>query len=197
MNGNQSLGIPTDLIERRPDVAAAWSRYEAARRREQAAWRATLPDVGVSAQTGRSSIDIIEAETERTWAVGANVSIPLMTGGAAASGLMAARAETDGLHLAAGQVLLEAVAEVESALATEQGIAGQRQALDAQVEAAQLAYDEAVRLYGSGLTSYLSVLSTMSALQQAELSRLQAHRDHLSARISLSTALGAVPGAME
>jgi NodT family efflux transporter outer membrane factor (OMF) lipoprotein len=197
LSNKPGLGSPQDLIQRRPDVAAAWSRYEAARRRESAAWRATLPDLAVSAQTGLTTIDIVEAESERTWAVGASISIPLMTGGAATAGLLAARAESDALHLAAQQVLLEAVAEVETGLALVQGVQGQREALNAQTQAAELAHTEAVKLYSAGLTPYLSVLSTMSALQQAQLSRLQAHRDHLSARISLSTALGATPGALE
>ena len=190
-----SIGQPSDLIERRPDVKAAWNRYEAGLRREQSAIRATLPDLSLSAQTGRTSINILEAESERNWALGATVSIPLMTGGAAASGLMAARAETDALHRAAQQSVLEAMGEVESALAMVQGVEGQRTALDTQVQTARLAHTQAVQLYESGLTPYLSVLSTMSALQQAEVSRLQAQRDYLSIRISLSTALGNVPGA--
>jgi multidrug efflux system outer membrane protein len=178
-------------------VAAAWSRYQAAQRREQAAWRSTLPDLSLSAQTGQTSIQVIDSESERTWAVGASLSIPLVTGGAATAGLLATRAETDSLLLAAQQSLLVAVSEVETRLALLHGVNGQRAALDAQVEAAGLAHAEAVKLYSTGLTPYLSVLSTMSALQQAELSRLQAHRDHLTARISLSSALGAVPGALE
>ena len=192
---DMNVGRPSDLIERRPDVKAAWNRYEAGLRREQSAIRATLPDLALSAQTGRTSINILEAESERNWALGATVSIPLMTGGAAAAGLMAARAETDALHRAAQQSVLEAIVEVESSFAMVQGVEGQRTALDAQVEAARLAHMQAVKLYESGLTPYLSVLSTMSALQQAEVGRLQAQRDYLSIRISLSTALGNVPGA--
>ena len=190
-----NVGRPSDLIEQRPDVQAAWNRYEAGLRREQSAIRATLPDLALSAQTGRTSINILEAESERNWALGATVSIPLMTGGAAAAGLMAARAETDALHRAAQQTVLEAIVEVEGSLALVQGVEGQRMALDAQVEAARLAHMQAVKLYESGLTPYLSVLSTMSALQQAEVGLLQAQRDYLSIRISLSTALGNVPGA--
>ena len=91
---------------------------------------------------------------------------------------------------ALSQATLQARMEVENARTTERGAAAQLAARDEQLTAAKLAYDESREQYITGLTSYLSVLTSLTALQNVQLSRLQAHRDLVGARISLYDALG-------
>lgn len=185
-----ALGAPRDLWENRPDLRAEMARLEAAQRREKASVRGALPTVGVSGQSGWSYQDIYDMESQQQWTVGASVSVPILSGGANASAVSAARASTDAAAHTANNAFLSAVAEVEGAIAQEQAAVAAWQAAQTQAEAAELAYQAALAQYQNGHGSYLQLSQLLATHFQAELSELSAHRSALGARLTLHQALG-------
>ena len=182
-------GTPADLLER-PDVSASVDRLEAARKREKSAARSALPSVGLSAQTGVTGTEIFERETDDTWAMGASVSVPLLGGGAHAANVSASRAETDAARSSAQSAWLQAVAEVEAAVALDRDMVEPVDASAALLDASELAYGQARSRYAAGDVPYLQVTAAAALLYSARLSELSARRQALDARLSLHAALG-------
>ncbi|HJN76549.1 MAG TPA: TolC family protein [Myxococcota bacterium] len=187
--GAPPTGSPADLLLR-PDVAAASSRVEAARKREKSAARAALPSLGVSAQTGRTGQDILERDTVETWSMGASVSVPLFGGGVHAADVSASRAETDALRRSAEAAWLQAVQEVEVAVALDGDMVVLVESTEALLQASELAYEQARLRFAAGDVPYLQVTAAAAALYNARLSELSARRQALDARLSLHAALG-------
>ncbi len=190
VSGLPDLGSPVDLLETRPDLQASLARVNAALAGERATAKTMLPSPALSAGYNRSFQTVDETESLDTWNAGLVVSVPLFVGGGGASALGAARANTDALTLSANQAVLSAMAEVEGALVRDQEAAVRLQATGVQLEAATLAFGEARSRYAEGLGNYLELLTALQALQTAQLTRLSAHRDQLSARVALHAALG-------
>jgi multidrug efflux system outer membrane protein len=88
------------------------------------------------------------------------------------------------------QALLGATTEVESAIANDQATREQRAVTDEQAEAAQLAWESATARYLEGVEPFVTVLGAQTALANAQISQLTAHRDTLAARVALHDALG-------
>ena len=185
-----STGVPSDLMETRPDLRAAGLRLEGARARTVGAVSAFLPTLGVTAQAGWQFNYIHESDSLFTWNVGANLSIPIFSGGANIAGLQEAKAGQRGADFQLRQAWITSIAEVEEAIAREQELDQQVRAYSAQVEAATAALDESTKQYVEGVSIYQSVLSAQNADLSARLSLIQAQRDLLGARISLHDALG-------
>lgn len=125
-----------------------------------------------------------------TWGFGGSFSVPIFNGGRAIASLKSARASE---RIAAEQLASSRIAawsQVEAARATDTQQQLRLDAVRAQRDAARAAYDAARSRYAEGIGDYLTVLTTLVSLQNAELSALQAHRDALAARISLHDALG-------
>lgn len=185
-----NVGSPELLWETRPDLRAQAARVEAAERREKASRRAVLPTVGVNAQTGYSYQDVLEMESQQQWTVGAQVSVPLLSGGANAANLSLARAQTDAAVNGANNAYLSAVGEVESALARERAAALGLEAARVQASAAEQSYQAALAEYVNGHGNYLQMGQVLGAYYAAEIGALSAHRNLLSSRITLHQALG-------
>lgn len=185
-----NVGSPEFLWETRPDLRAQAARVEAAERREKASRRAVLPTVGVNAQTGYSYQDVLEMESQQQWTVGAQVSVPLLSGGSNAANLSLARAQTDAAVNGANNAYLSAVGEVESALAREHAAALGLEASRVQALAAEQSYQAALAEYVNGHGNYLQMGQVLGAYYAAEIGALSAHRNLLSSRITLHQALG-------
>ncbi|MCP4805318.1 MAG: TolC family protein [Proteobacteria bacterium] len=183
-------GTPEDLLTR-PDVAASVKRLEAARRREKSAARSALPTLGLSASTGEQTTFILDEETTtETWSLAAGVTVPILNGGLHATNTMASRAETDAARASAQQALLTAIQEVETALANEDALVDQVAASALLLDAAELAYTQAVERYSAGDVPYIQVAAAANSLYAARLSDLSARRAQLDARLALHSALG-------
>ncbi len=188
--GQPTVGTPGLLWGSRPDLRAQAARVEAAERREKASRRALLPTVGVNAQTGYSYQDILEMQSQQQWTVGAQVSVPLLTGGSNAANLSSARAQTDAAVNSANNAYLSAVGEVEAALSREQAAASGLQAARVQALAAEQSYQAALTEYVNGHGNYLQLGQVLGAHYAAQIGALSAHRSLLSSRITLHQALG-------
>lgn len=188
------LGLPRDLLERRPDLQAVMAQLESADFRRISSWMSLLPTVSLTASTGEAGQHIGDGDdwqTSGTWSFGVSASMPLFSGGrqlAAARGASAgARAAMFDLQAA----MLAAIRDVEDAWGSLAQLEKEVLAYEIQVDAAQAAYDEASKLYLAGVLPYLSVLTSHQALQQAQVSRVRSRRNRLAAFVYLHDALGA------
>lgn len=183
-------GTPRDLATNRPNLRAALHRWHAAVERVTAAERGHFPTLGLSASAGVQGRFADEWTSQETWGIGLALSVPIFRGFNDVSAVKAASAEEAVARYSYSQLLLQAVAEVESALTrhAEQSLA--LDALEAQREAAALALGESKARYVNGLSSYLSVLIAINGLHGAELGIIAAKRARLSTRLAVHAAVG-------
>jgi outer membrane protein TolC len=194
------LGTPDALLGNRPDLRAADERLTAAWQRRMSSERAFLPtlSIGTSVNVAYSNTQDINIGLNTTveygsyygWGLNAAVRLPIFDGGLTIANLRSARATEAAASHALGSASLVAMAEVQGALAQEQGQLERQAAVQRQAEAAEAAFKAAVDRYREGAGDYLTVLTTLVAHQNADLAALQVGRDVLSARISLYDALG-------
>jgi outer membrane protein, multidrug efflux system len=183
-------GQPADLMTNRPDLRASGLRLDAATTRRNATIHAMMPTLQLTAGVGTQAMYMDEYDSIETWSVGAGLSIPIFQGTRNWASFAEARAGARSAEYAHDQLLLQAVAEVDTALLRERGQSEALGAHQGQLEAATLAYSEARALYAGGLASYLTVLTALNTRHQSQLNVLSAHRDLIDARIALYEALG-------
>lgn len=184
------VGRPIDLATHRPDVRAAGERLAAARARSRQALAALAPTLGLSGRAGWQFIHREETETQETWSVGTSASVPLFQGGAGWASVRRARATESAALQTWRAALLDAVRDVEGALARGDEAAQRLDAARTQEHDAALALDEARLRWAEGAATYTTVYTALSAWQQAQLGRIDAHRSALAERAALHTALG-------
>jgi outer membrane protein, multidrug efflux system len=183
-------GRPVDLLSNRPELMASEKRLEAQRARVLNAQLGLLPSVSLQANAGWTALWITERTNDTTYGFGGGVSVPLFAGGARHSAVRQARAARDISTHQYNQSVRDALADVESRLATDTQKRARLVAVANQEQAARDAYVESRNRYLEGLDAYVVVLTAQNAQQTAELTRLQAHRDAIGARIQLHGALG-------
>jgi outer membrane protein TolC len=124
------------------------------------------------------------------YTLAASITAPLFTGGKLTGQVDLARARDEELAQVYQQTVISAFRDVEDALAAASDLALVEQAQQAQVAAAQQAYQLADMRYRAGLTDYLTMLVTQSTLYQAEDALAQTHLARFNAAVSLYKALG-------
>lgn len=185
-------GVPSTLLERRPDIAAAERRVAAANADVGEATSAFFPDLVLSASGGFESSKFAQWATlpSRFWAIGPALVGTLFDGGQRREELSAAKARQDAAAADYRQTVLSAFQEVEDNLASlhvlaDESIAQQR-AVDASSKAAQLAMTR----YQDGATDYLEVVSTQSVNLAQTRAEVELSRRRFAADIQLIKALG-------
>ncbi len=185
-------GLPSDLLERRPDVREAEYAAKAANADVGVTIGGFLPKIGLSAILGGVSpqLDQITSRGAALWSVGANVSGPLFQGGGLHGQYEQAKAAWEEAKLRYQQTALSAFGDVASALVTRERLAQVREGQ----EKAVAAYAEAVKLstqrYSAGRASYFEVIQSQLLLYPAEVALAQTKRDQFTAVIQLYKALG-------
>jgi multidrug efflux system outer membrane protein len=185
-------GLPSELLERRPDLVAAERRVASAFHSIQAAEAARLPRIALTGFGGRSTSELLRLAGIGAgfWTVAANVVAPLFTGGALAARVDAATAEQQAALALYGQTALRAFGEVESTLASEQLLADQQTYLESV-----LSQDtEALRLgrlrYDAGASDLLHVLQLQARQLATSVDLIGIRNDRLANRVALHLALG-------
>jgi NodT family efflux transporter outer membrane factor (OMF) lipoprotein len=116
-----NTGVPSDLLERRPDIVAAAARVDAARFNVKEAEATRLPKISLTAGFGRISSEVFVLKTDSSNpSAGVGVSLPIFTGGALEARVESRQAELDQAFANYAKVGLNAFREVESALSGEQ-----------------------------------------------------------------------------
>jgi outer membrane protein TolC len=185
-------GLPSELLERRPDLAAAERRVAAAFHAVQSAKAARLPRFTLTGGGGRSSSELIRIVGASTsfWRLGLEMFAPIFLGGALQAQVELATADQEAAMALFGQAALRAFSEVEGSLAGEQLLADQQRFLESQ-----LAQDaEALRLgrlrYDTGATDLLDILQLQARQLDTQFSLVTIRNDRLANRIALHLALG-------
>jgi len=189
-----SVGLPAELLKRRPDIRAAQTRIAATDHRVAAAVAARFPTLRLDASTGFEADSFSDLIDRWVWSIGANLVAPLVDGGRRAAEVERRKAALrEGVHRLGGAVL-GALREVADALVQERQQAEHLARTDAQLVTSRALFEESRARYLQGVGDYLPVLNALRALQQTEQTRLAAHRTLLSHRIQLHRALGgAIP----
>jgi multidrug efflux system outer membrane protein len=185
-------GLPSDVLERRPDVAAAHHALIAARSRVGVTQRAWFPSLSLTAAGGFASpelSDLLKAAS-REWGLGALLALPLLDGGRREAQQRASLAEFDAVQATYRERVLGALRDVEDQLAALQWLEGQRQAQARAVDAAQRATQLSEVRYRNGLVSQLELLDSRRSELRSRRAALQVRAAQLHSTVGLVRALG-------
>jgi NodT family efflux transporter outer membrane factor (OMF) lipoprotein len=185
-------GLPSDLLERRPDVAAAERTMQSKSALIGVARAAYFPNVALTASGGLLSAAITQLFTvpSLVWTVAASAAQPLYAGGRLSAGVEYARAayqESVGNYR---QQVLTAFREVEDGLSGLRVLEQQAVAYDRAVLSAQKTVDISTSRYREGLAQYIEVINAESSLLANERAAAQILEQRLLTTVELIQALG-------
>jgi multidrug efflux system outer membrane protein len=185
-------GLPSDLLERRPDVAQAERELAAANARIGVAKASYFPVITLTGSAGYLSaeFDNLFDWSSRIWSIGPSVSLPIFAQARNRANVRRTRAafEEAAAHYR-GQVLV-AFSEVENNLSGIRFLADQAAAQERAVKFSQRAADLARERYESGISSYLEVVDADRAALASQRIRAQLTGQRLIASVQLIKALG-------
>jgi outer membrane protein, multidrug efflux system len=186
------VGLPSALLERRPDVAAAEREMAARNAQIGVAYAAFFPSVRLTGQGGYVSTDTSDLFSweNHFWAFGPSISIPLFEGGRNAAGVKQARAAYEESVASYRQQVLVAFKDVEVALIQIRFYKEQADSnLDAY-KATQRSVFLAAEQYRHGSLNYLDVIEAQRNLLARELEISRIHGQRMVASVKLVEALG-------
>ncbi len=185
-------GLPSELLERRPDVRQASQQLAAQTARIGVAEALRFPSLSLTGTFGLASTDLNNffSGDNQAWGLSANLLGPIFDAGRNKSRVEAERARTVQLLNNYELVVLRAFQEVEDSLIDISTYRDEAHARDRQVVAARSASKLSLARYNGGVTSYLEVLESDRSLFRAELLSSSTSRQQLVAIISLYKALG-------
>ncbi|WP_426109713.1 efflux transporter outer membrane subunit [Massilia sp. PWRC2] len=185
-------GVPSSLLQRRPDIAAAERRVAAANANIGVAQAAYYPNIGLSGSygtAGPSVSDLFNVSTA-VWSLGLSAAQTLFNGGATSAAVAAATAQRDAAAARYRQTVLTAFGDVEDQLAATRILAAQlvlrRQASDAanQVET------QILNRYTAGQISYTEVVQAQATALSARRALAQSQADRQTTAVALIASLG-------
>lgn len=185
-------GLPSDLLQRRPDVVAAEHRLRAAHADIGAARAAFFPNISLTGAFGTASsqLDGLFKAGSMTWNFAPTISLPIFNQGRNRANLDVSEARRNLALAEYQQAVQRAFRDVADALAQRAGISAQiattLRTLDALTERARLADLR----YTNGRSAYLEVLEAQRDLFATQQALVQLRRAYLSSGISLYSALG-------
>jgi multidrug efflux system outer membrane protein len=185
-------GLPSQLLERRPDVAQAERQLASANARIGVAKGAFFPVISLTASGGYLSGDVESLFNwdSRVWSIGPSISLPLFAGGRIRANYKRSQAAFDESVARYRQQVLVAFGDVENSLAGVRYLAQQSAAQQRAVANARRAADLATERYRSGIVSYLEVVDTSREALNAERSNAQLTGQRLNIAVQLIKALG-------
>lgn len=185
-------GLPSTLLQRRPDIAAAERRVAAANAEIGVARAAYFPAFRFGASFGYESGNGGSwlAAPSRFWSLGPSAALPLFDGGARGARSDQARARYDETVANYRQSVLNAFREVEDNLAAQRLLEQESGSQAAAVEAAERTLFHANKRYVAGAVSYLEVVSAQNAALQAQRALVDVTVRRLNASVLLIKALG-------
>jgi multidrug efflux system outer membrane protein len=185
-------GLPSALLERRPDIASAQRAMEAANARIGEARSAMFPALSIGANGGgvAGTFADVFKWSSRSWLLGAALSAPLIDGGRNRNNVARSEAALDEAVGSYRQSVLAAFAEVEDNLAGLRVLAGQGAELDQALVSARRSADLAQKLYDAGRSSYLDLLDVQRNLATVERNAVQLRGDRAITTVALIRALG-------
>ncbi len=186
------IGVPSQLVERRPDVRAAEAQLHAATAQVGVALANLLPQLNLTGNLGSSATatgDLFKAGTG-FWSVGASLSQTLFAGGALVHRKRAADAAMDQAGAIYQSTVLTAFQNVADALHAIETDADAIRAASRSEAATHLSFDVARRQLDLGAVSSLALISAEQSYQQAVVALIQARANRYADTAALFQALG-------
>jgi NodT family efflux transporter outer membrane factor (OMF) lipoprotein len=185
-------GVPSELLERRPDVVAAERRVAAAFNRVGESQAARLPRISLTAGVSSISSDVIvlQDRDNPAWGIGANLMAPLYQGGALRAQVDIRTAEQKQAVAAYASAGQRAFGEVENALAAENALRDREAILEANVRDNERALELTKVQFRVGSTDQRAVEQRQLALYSARTALLRVQSERLAQRVNLHLALG-------
>ena len=185
-------GLPSELLQRRPDVLEAERRFAAAIKDARVAHLARFPSFSLTSSTGRTSdtfSDLLDSDFG-VWSLGGNLATPILNGGQLKANFQRASSIERGALADLQRQVLDAFGEVEQALIADHYF-------DQQVAAAQRALKESeeadrasARDYAEGVDTILTLLQARTQRTQIASQVITLRRQRLQNRVDLHLALG-------
>jgi multidrug efflux system outer membrane protein len=184
--------LPGELLERRPDIAAAERQMAAANADIGVAKSAFFPRLVFHGLAGLESINAgtVFNWPSRLWAIGPTVELPLFTGGRNTAQLAAARAAYDETVARYRDTVLRAFQEIEDQLAAQRHLANQLEAEIAAFASANRTQEIANNRYRAGLVTYLEVAAAQGAAFDRHRAVVRLQGERCVATVGLLKALG-------
>jgi multidrug efflux system outer membrane protein len=185
-------GLPSELLERRPDIAAAERSLVAANARIGAAKAAFFPAISLTGTAGYASSDIdsLFKTDSRIWSFGPSLYLPVFQGGRNRANLARSHAAYDEAVAVFRQQVLVAFREVQDALTATRLLAEQSAAQDRALASARRATSLAQIRYDAGYVSYLEVIDAQRTSLAVERASVQLNAQRFATSISLVKSLG-------
>jgi outer membrane protein, multidrug efflux system len=185
-------GVPSDVLQRRPDVLAAEHALLSANAVIGAARAAFFPSITLTAFGGKASADLssLFAPGADTWSFSPRINLPIFVGGALRASLDVAEVRKSIEVARYERAVQVAFREVADALAARDALGTQLEAQQARVRAEQRRYELSDLRYRKGVDSYLVVLTAQRDLFAAQQGLIQSRLAHLSNLVDLYRALG-------
>lgn len=186
------VGLPSMLLERRPDIAAAERTVAQANAQIGVAKTAYFPNLTLTAAAGFEALALADwfSWPSRFWAVGAGLSETIFDAGLRRATVSQYRAAYDQTVANYRQTVLAAFQQVEDNLSSLKILSQSSHEQNEAVQAAQRNLDEATARYKAGLDPYLNVISAQITLSGDQQTVLNLHLQQLVASVQLIKALG-------
>ena len=189
---NIPVGLPSELLERRPDIASAERHVAAANAQIGLAKAAYFPSLRFTASAGFESTQIANwlSWPSHFWSIGPALVQTLFDGGQRRAVTDQAKAAYDATVAAYQQTVLTAFQEVEDNLAAMQILSAEAKQQEAAVTAASRLLDISTNQYKGGVTTYLQVITSQAALLSNQRAVVDIAQRQMIANVSLIKALG-------
>jgi NodT family efflux transporter outer membrane factor (OMF) lipoprotein len=186
------LGVPSELLERRPDIAGAERQVAAANEQIGISMAAFYPNLSLTGSAGVESSSLAKWFTwpSRFWSVGPQLAATLFDAGRRRGVVVEQRAAYDATVAAYRETVLTAMQQVEDNLAALRILATESDKVRQTIQAANRALEISTAQYRAGTTSYLPVIVSQATLLSADVTALTLLTRRLTASVLLIEGLG-------
>ncbi len=192
LKGPVPKGLPSDLLQRRPDIQAAKNRLIAADAKTTASVRSLFPSIVLTAGTGTASSELkdIVNPTSLSWNIGSGLLMPIFQGGKLRQDVKRSSYSAKEAWLNYQKIILNAFHEVETAIDAEFVLEKREQIMKNLVVEAKAAFDIAWDSYLAGNVDITAVLNAKRSSIQAQKGLVSMSASRLRNRVDLYLVLG-------
>jgi NodT family efflux transporter outer membrane factor (OMF) lipoprotein len=186
------IGVPSTLLQRRPDIAGAERRVAAANEQIGIARAAYFPNIGLSANLGSagSAVPELFRASNVAWSFGLSAAQTLFNAGATRASVQGAEAQHQVAVARYRQTVLDAFADVENQLTATRVLARQQELRRQAADAANQVEEQMLNRYKAGQVGYTDVVNAQVTALQARRSVVQVQADRQTTAVALIQSLG-------
>lgn len=182
-------GLPSDLLERRPDIIQAYWQYKAAFDQIGVAVANRLPSISIGGSGGIAGA-FTGGIVPLAWSTLGSLAMPILNWGTNKRNVEIARQGALAAQLGYRSAMISALSEVEQALVAIRTYELELQSAEQALQASEIAQKLTQELYNSGTVAYLDVLDADRTLFSAQITYAETHQAYLSSFVALYKALG-------